>query len=322
VLCPCVHACCVRWCLCLSEKRSVRVVTAHGIVARVKFVCRTTFSGAGYGEEHLSHAQHIQRSVSAAHRRPVSGFVSLPASAESAASYRAGRASSPYRASHVRSKSTAAAEDSAPAGAGDRVEGSKPTANPDASTNADAANPAPSAFAADPASQAPAVKPTPAGGKVPKLRLIVPRNDSGLQSALSASSVATVREDRKASVNAELMASLQSMQTNHAHVQHQRNSHRSVHSTRTMEAARSDVCRKSLYSVASSGRFSRSTSMAMSHQDVLQDGVKVRAESQRLRRQVSGFGINSAVRTSATLSLLPLSRPFRFIWGYEAKSPH
>lgn len=111
---------------------------------------------------------------------------------------------------------------------------------------------------------------------------------------------AKAKEDGKAA-NAEVMATLhQSMHSKHAQAKHAHHTRCSMHSARTTEASRTvtDIHRRSFLSVASSGRRSNTASVALSHQDVLEDGVKVKTESHRLRRQISGFGINSAVSSS------------------------
>ena len=129
--------------------------------------------------------------------------------------------------------------------------------------------------------------------RVSKLRLNLPLKDH-----------AKAKEDGKAA-NAEVMASLhQSMQSKHLCTQHSRqHSQRSRQSVRTQPSRSGpDIQRRSMHSAVSSGRRSVSTSVALSHQDVLEDGVKVKTESHRLRRQISGFGVNSAVCVCSLLT--------------------
>ena len=227
---------------------------------------------AGDGDaEHASQAQHTLRSTQ---RPPFGGYVPLPALPASAeGSVRSTSCPAQRSASDINWSSCPGKLPGVPVDTSGLA--ARPPAPPNGLQTADSEDAAAARAAAEHSAKV--------AERVSKLRLNLPLKDH-----------AQTREDNKAA-NAEVMASLhRSMQSKHA--LSRQHSQRSRHSMQPSHRARTDINRRSMHSAVSSGRRSVSTSVALSHQDVLEDGVKVRTESTRLRRQVSGFGVNSMVR--------------------------
>lgn len=137
---------------------------------------------------------------------------------------------------------------------------------------------------------------------VPRLRLNTPPKE------LEFDEIAEITPSQSGeAVNAEVMASLQQrIRARHSQANsapYLRRSRLSAHFA-SADRTTSENVHRSRRSVASSGRRSISThSLALSHQSMLEDGVKVNSDSQTTRKSVKGFDVNSAVRINSLMCM-------------------